>query len=987
MRVKDLRLIAFSASAFFIGLILLIRFLVPQAEEPMIVSPSSEGRSPPVDLVAEEEEQKSSLREADPLKKTGDENPKLALFQVGPEIDLQPEGGVAADATPRERELAESLPENPVYRRFRLKPLDWDALKRLQPGQQVSLPLPGGGQALGTVQLVDVRPGHPFGLAGRFTGSRSGEFSLVQDPLVGVRGFLMPEQGQIAFRISEEAGEMFLDEVDKGSVICHGMPKAVSAEAFMRGAVPFNPPVPLLQSRPEGIGVLYIDLDGEIVTDPEWNGGQSVNATAPVFSDPATIQKIWQEVSEAYAPFNINVTTDVSVYNNATPGRRMRIIVTSNAWYPAGGVAKLNSFQWSGTTPCWAFNGASNLDANIHLCAMTISHEFGHTFGLWHDGVLPANPNSNDIGAYYQGHMTPVGGWGPIMGAPFSFSGGYSIPIRPIVQWSKGDYAGTNVSSANIFTKGNNTQNDVGIIAGPLNQVGYVPDDFADNEESAAGIPQNPPNSGIISLTNGLIHSDSDVDVFRIDLQQGNLQVTATNGTPISPTLKLRLTLINPDRVTTNLVSDSANRLTTSFNTNLSTGTYYLRVEGVGTTTDTATTNGFVGYGSLGQYRLDGVFQNLPRPPGDNFSDECIRLDPPIANFSKTNTILGATAQTGERGYVSGRARNTIWYSWVAPGSGLMNLDTRGSGFDTTLAVCMVAPGKTTTLANLVLVAANDNADSRTNASAVRFSATAGIPYFFVVDSAKGIVAGGEVRLNGTGNLSAGRPSNDDFASAAPLMGSSFVSSNSLLAATAQPQEPPLAGLAATRSVWFSWTSPGQGRVRFFTTNSACDTVLGVYTGTVTGSNWSNLRLLAANDNITLNDSHSSVLLAVSNGVTYRIKVDSRRSSEGGFNLAGSFEPAASLATPTGISFILSNSKGQNFQPSISWNQVPGALHYEVNLLRGPARIYGHVTTNAFWTNGPQLPVTNGQVNVYGAQIRAVSNNLVSPWSTPLPAR
>lgn len=915
-------------------------------------------------------------------------SPIVEVFHLGEQVQLSGDEDRAEATTPEEKELAESLPTQEVFRRFRIQAPDWEALRRLQPGQQVSFPLPGGGEVVGPVELVDTRSGQPLGIAGKLQKGFSGTFNLVQDPLVGMRGFLLPDDERMAFRFSEENGELFLDEVKKGSVICHGLPKARLSGSPVRNRSGRNPPVPMLQSRPGALGVLYIDLDGEQVTDPAWNGGQTINATAPVFSDATTIQKIWQEVAEAFAPFNINVTTDVSVYNGATPGRRMRIIVTSNNWIGAGGVALLNSFQWAGTTPCWAFNGADNLEADIHLCAMTISHEFGHTFGLWHDGVLPANPFSNDLGAYYQGHMTPVGGWGPIMGAPFAFGGGANIPIRPIVQWSMGDYAGTNVLSSNVFTKGNNNQNDVAIIAGPLNQVGYASDDYPNTPETAVNIPQTSPDSGIISLTNGLIHTDSDVDVFRIYLYEGNLSVSATNA-PVSPTLKLSLTLLNPDGLTTNTVSDPANRMTASLSTNLASGAYYLRVEGVGTTTDTNTTNGFIGYGSIGQYQLSGSFQSLPRPPGDNFSDECISLGSGNP-FSSSNTALGATAQTGEKGYVSGKPRTTIWYSWVAPGSGSFNLDTHGSGFDTTLAVCRPQSGTSNNLSNLVLVAANDNSRSGailTNTSAVRFQAIAGMPYYFVVDSARGVISNGVIRLNGSGALSAGKPANDEFINASILTGGSFTTTGSLLAAGPQPGEPALAGLTPTRSVWFSWICPGNGRLSLDTLGSDCDTVLGVYSGSASGADWSKLQLLGANDNLTLNNSNSLVSLAVSNGTQYRFKIDSRRSTSGGYVLRGSLQATPTLASPAGISFALPRISGRNHRPRVFWESVPGALNYQVDLFRGTNRISGATTSTSSWTNGPLLVIPNGAVGVYGIRVRALSNSIGSSWSASVPAR
>jgi hypothetical protein len=56
-------------------------------------------------------------------------------------------------------------------------------------------------------------------------------------------------------------------------------------------------------------------------------------------------------------PFNINVTTDLKVYQNAPENSRQRVVLTptTTAAPGAGGVAYIGSFNWTGDTPCWAF--------------------------------------------------------------------------------------------------------------------------------------------------------------------------------------------------------------------------------------------------------------------------------------------------------------------------------------------------------------------------------------------------------------------------------------------------------------------------------------------------------------------------------------------------------------------------------------------------------------------------------------------------------
>jgi len=887
------------------------------------------------------------------------ESVKASLYRLGNEVDLHAQG-VVRPLTSEEQAIAESLPTTSVYRRFSLGKLDWNALHLLKRGDVISLPLPGGVEARAVINLVDSKPGEPYGIAGQMVSGLQGAFSLVQDPLVGTRGFILPDHDGLAFKISEENGDVFLDEVPKGAILCQGMP--IAPGQTVRSLMAANPPVPDLDSRLGAAGTLYLDFDGETVTDPSWNAGLPIVAAPPVFSNADSIIRVWREVADDFSVFNVNVTTALARYHASPPGQRMRIIITpTSSWIPgAGGVAFLNSFQWGGTTPCWAFNGAGNLDsqANSHMCAMTISHELGHTFGLLHDGLLPATPNDG-VGStakepYYDGHQTPLGKWGPIMGAPFD---------APIVQWAKNEYRGLHFSDPSDlnFYQGNNPEDDIAIIAGPANKVGFVADDFSSNIETCGEIPQSTP--GVIHLTNGLIHNDGDTDYFRISLEQGVLQIQASNS-PSYPKIKIQLALINPDRISTNTVSSPSNSLIASISTNLPAGTYFLRVEGVGTTTSTNTTNGFVGYGSIGQYQLRGSFRYLPHPPGDFFA-EPLAL-PNLGTFTSSNSILGADAEPAERGFVTGRARTTLWYRWTAPGSGIMNLNTAGSGFDTVLAV---ATGPS--LSALQLVAANNNAGIGLQTSALRFAVTAGWTYYFVVDSANGVVGSGTVILNGAGAL-VGKPANDNFEQALNLSPSlSFSNIGSVLAATAQPNEPPLASQAATRSVWFSWTAPASGNLSLHTGGSDFANVLGIYSGT----NFATLTLLQGKASPALVT--NPVTVPVSAGGKYVIKVDGARSTNGTYRLTGQL---ATLPAPASVTFTNLSTSNRQVSPRIAWSPVAGSSHYQVEIWRTNTLLRGITvqapTTN--WNNGPALPRTGG----FTARVRAFSNNLASDWTT-----
>jgi hypothetical protein len=108
-----------------------------------------------------------------------------------------------------------------------------------------------------------------------------------------------------------------------------------------------------------------------------------------------------------------------------------------------------------------------------------------------------------------------------------------------------------------------------------------------------------------------------------------------------------------------------------------------------------------------------------------------------------TNTVTGnstlATSEAGEPNHAGHPAVASLWWTWVAPDSGVAVVNTLGSSFDTLLAVY------TGTAVNaLALVGANDDAPGLAT-SVVSFNAVRGTTYQFAVDGFAG--AGGEVTL------------------------------------------------------------------------------------------------------------------------------------------------------------------------------------------------------------------------------------------------
>jgi hypothetical protein len=178
--------------------------------------------------------------------------------------------------------------------------------------------------------------------------------------------------------------------------------------------------VPILNSVPSITDkVIYLDFDGHVASGTGWNNGNTVNALASTISNANKIL-VWKRVSEDYRPFDVNVTTDSTRFNNAVPNKRIRVVVTpTSSWYgSAGGVAFVGSFAWGGSpgTPCWVFE--NQLGYNSKSIAEAAAHEVGHTLSLRHQSTY--NSACTKTNEYNPGLGSGVTSWAPIMGVGYS---------------------------------------------------------------------------------------------------------------------------------------------------------------------------------------------------------------------------------------------------------------------------------------------------------------------------------------------------------------------------------------------------------------------------------------------------------------------------------------------------------------------------------------------------------------------------------------
>lgn len=346
-----------------------------------------------------------------------------------------------------------------------------------------------------------------------------------------------------------------------------------------------NSQTPKLNSLISVRPTIFLDFDGHTVRSTGWNNGNTV-LCAPSTMTSIQITDIFNRVAEDFRPFNVNITTDSTVFLSAPLNRRIRIIVTPTSGWTSGvgGISYIGSFTWGDDTPGFVFQ--DRLQNNPKYVAECCSHETGHTLGLSHQSAYDATCRL--VATYAEGTGTGETGWAPIMGNSY---------YKNMTGWNDGP---TPYGCSNV-------QDNLTIIT-TQNGFGYRTDDYAETINATTTLLNN--NS--FSL-NGIIETNVDKDAFRMVLPATRtIRFQATpfsiNAANVGANLDIRIDLYNSSNVLLKTY-DKTGFLDATVDTTLSAGTYYFVVSGTGNAN-------ISDYGSIGGYSISG-FAAAPLPIHD----------------------------------------------------------------------------------------------------------------------------------------------------------------------------------------------------------------------------------------------------------------------------------------------------------------------------------------------------------------------------------
>lgn len=399
-----------------------------------------------------------------------------------------------------------------------------------------------------------------------------------------------------------------------------------------------QPVAPAFSSRPGAPYTLYLNFAGFSYTGT-W-GGQTPGVTpayngqtGPTFTaqEQANIKNIWARVAEAYAPFNVNVTTvDPAVaagqaatdlqrqtYYDATP-RVMHTVIGNGAstfFGNAGGVSYVNVWstaQSQGRGTNWVFTNRLGGYNAFHNIFTATAHENGHAASLSHQGDYVG---TSQVNAYSTNNGSTI--IAPTMGVAYSASAGRSV-------WRLGK------------TGGSTTHNDPQrIIANNSGMGGFINDGIGRTLGTATPLPlignqidfslargiivpvssSNPQPMGVDNYTRGFFSFTTTGGLNTITVNAGGQWITPGVADP-GASLDASLRILDAGGL--QVASANTASLSETLSLNLPSGSYFIEVSSAGGKAASLGPNGTwdpAFFYDMGSYFLTGtIAMAIPEP-------------------------------------------------------------------------------------------------------------------------------------------------------------------------------------------------------------------------------------------------------------------------------------------------------------------------------------------------------------------------------------
>ncbi|HEX8205644.1 MAG TPA: hypothetical protein VF587_06265, partial [Solirubrobacteraceae bacterium] len=207
----------------------------------------------------------------------------------------------------------------------------------------------------------------------------------------------------------------------------------------------------------------------------------------------------------------------------------------------------------------------------------------------------------------------------------------------------------------------------------------------------------------------------------------------------------------------------------------------------------------------------------IASPANDDFADAQLLVG---TSATVDGTNVGATQEPGEPIHEDNYYDPSVWYTWTAPATTGVTLDTAGSALNGVVAI--YTGTSVGALTRVVSTPANGTTREKRY-----FRAAAGQTYRIAID--------GRGAQMGTFTLSLSTtavPANDMFAAASVVTGTDTTVTGNTVGATGEHASEPGYGGTAGATVWYRWTAPSNGRVQLSLPTRDAWLTVGAYTGT-----------------------------------------------------------------------------------------------------------------------------------------------------------